>query len=845
MANHSLIVSGGENQFTVDPDEYSRQPERQAFTHVMLDGDRHETLRSISQRMRFKWNHVEEAQYEALRALLYQHVLLYLNDGNVPPLIETDKTYTNSSFNFVGIENGSSTHIAYYDTKTSLPDIEGDLEDDEYSTAHYQAIDVDDDNCVTITPELLNEYGYQKFLILSDVAQADVQHLRIRIKLSASDTHSTDLDGAIMYGWQNNSSWVELARTSNSDTQYLTFSTFDSAIAQSLVDPSDSYIRIVIQSMGTEQNGIGGIYADLDDGTYFSAGNVLNGGTDDICLSILFRPISAGVHTLISTQAADGAAGYTLKINKVGSDPAFMLFQMSDGVDQFEIWGATDPDTGATEDFTRVDVRIDRSSLANCKIYLNGSDDTDDSDDAAALAAVGDIDSAGAFAVGAYNDGSEYCDTEISDVRVYIAASAMWTLAQMIYHYNAPLDYTAAGGSYTSHWGFNDRTAAANGDSDGMITDGSGSGSHLDAVGGTTTNYGLHSRSTPAEIILSIYYVEVEINEALSLIITLGHTPVLSSGDVTWVKNLDTPATLGRNDYAIDTSAKTITVEQPSAHLDGDSQFFYQTDASFPESGITGDMTIEAWVQVDDFDAHMTIVSKWDDGNSKRSYLFGILSTEELYFAISSDGSDGADRASTNLSMTPGVWYHVAVIYDASESSSTFYVDGVALTDDGDTLLSAIADLTANFEIGNISSQGDWLLDGKIAHVAIFDDIRTPAELLTSAQRPEINLSAEGNIIGQWHFTEDGDATVIDNTQGDAGRDLIPYDGGDVTYANCGRGLPGTATPGDVIEVKYGRSFEGRILSLKERWHSGSPGSDRIRELVMLFETLATETVGS
>ena len=61
---------------------------------------------------------------------LHHNVLLYLDDGDVPPLIETGNVYTNSSFDFVGIENGSTTHIAYYDTNISLPNTEDDFEDD-------------------------------------------------------------------------------------------------------------------------------------------------------------------------------------------------------------------------------------------------------------------------------------------------------------------------------------------------------------------------------------------------------------------------------------------------------------------------------------------------------------------------------------------------------------------------------------------------------------------------------------------------------------------------------------------------------------------------------------------
>jgi len=223
--------------------------------------------------------------------------------------------------------------------------------------------------------------------------------------------------------------------------------------------------------------------------------------------------------------------------------------------------------------------------------------------------------------------------------------------------------------------------------------------------------------------------------------------------------------------------------------LDGNSQYFYRTDADFPESGLTGaqDLTIQAWIRPVSVTGQKAIVSKYDTTNSKRMYMLR-TNGDELEFFVSADGNAPAGwEVSTNANIVANKWQHVAVVYDASEQSAIFYINGYAVSDDGGTLDATIFDSDPDFVVGMHSATKTNFFGGGIAHVALFDDIRTGAEILTSATTPGEDLSVAGNIIGQWHFWEAGAAAAIDNTQGDAGRDLIPNDGGDKTFGNVGR----------------------------------------------------------
>jgi len=604
MANLSLLESGELNQISTDPDRFKRTPQRIGFNHKFLNGDNSESLRAVFYEMRASWNQVTETQYEALRALLFKNELLYLDDGDVPPLIETKTVYPTATYNYDGIENPSSTHIAYFASSASIPTEKDDLETTEFLTPHYAKIYEDDANYNLSQNPLLEYYLRQKFCIQSGIASGDVQRLRIKIACIGDDSSPLNKDGVIMYCW-NGTQWIELARTSDyqggTTKRYIKYNTFDATIAQSLVDSDDSYIRILIQS------------------------------------------------------------------------------------------------------------RHRRVLLNNLKLYM--------------------------------------------------------------------------------------------------------------------------------------HYVEVELNEGLSKIIPLSHTPVLTAGDVVWVENLTQEATLDRDEYSISTSEKTVTILEARTFADLESgEYFYRSDADFSESGITGanDLTIQGWIKVANVSGLKYIVTKWGAAGD-RMYLLGLLS-DALMFTVSDDGTGGYYNYSTAGLIAADTWTHIAAVYDASAGTVDFYIDGDFINQ-GTTLDHSIADKAPAFCIGTWVGETGYY-SGGLFNIALFDDKRTAEEIAASADDWDIDLSGEGNLIAQWLFDDAAAAAAIDNKQGDAGRDLVPYDGGDVIFDEL-RSTSGITVPGDEIEVKYNRQFEGDIVDLIERWHPGDPESSRVRELDMNFRTLAPEIVGS
>lgn len=539
-------VSLNGNVLLYDPDNYSRIPERLGSLHQTLGGRRVYDLRAIHYSLYLGWNVFEEDQYESLREIYYSNELLYFDDGDVPPLIESEVVYETAEYNYEGIANPSGTHRAYSDSSSSLPSSKSDFETTEFATADYDAIDGDDTSYKETADPSSGEYLYHKLLLLSSIDRDGVRRFRVKVKMSSGDSSPQGLDGGLLYAW-NGTNWVELARNTNSAITELTYSTAESEVAMQFVDSGDNYIRLLLRSrnrrdgannlslrtyyveceinegldltiglshkaildenddviwvknltqgtallpnfdytVSTDRRSvdIDGGSASLDGSSkYFSGGNVLNASTYDISISAWIKTTADSSEGSIVTKCPTlSSTGY-----------AFTYYYGANKL-YFYINGTNGPSPALSINdgkWHHVAVVADRSSDAT--FYVDGeavgaidiSEKNGVSTDSAANIQIGKT-------TGWMFNGN------MCDVKIYIADDDHWSAAQVLYQYNNPFDYSANSGPMTSYWLFTDDASATNADTDGMITDGSGLGNHLDAFGGDTANYGTHSRAIP------------------------------------------------------------------------------------------------------------------------------------------------------------------------------------------------------------------------------------------------------------------------------------------------------------------------------------------------------------
>lgn len=594
-------VALNESAIIYDPEEYSRDPEIIGGFLQTLGGRRIRDQRCVHYRFRLWWEYLEKGAFDLLYSLLIDGGKLYLDDGEVPTLTESETVYENAEEDYVGVTGPSSTNKAFTDNGSALPSAEDDYDTTEYDTAAYQKIDADDASKHETASPTAGNYLYHRFDIDPDINSGDAQRLRVLVKASCNDASDQNNDGAVLYIWDDtDGTWVVIAQSSSSAITELTYTTAETEVAQRYLDSSDQRIKLLLRSQAT--------------------------------------------------------------------------------------------------------------------------------------------------------------------------------------------------------------------------------------------------RTTGKDLTLRTYYVELEVNEGLDLVVTLSHRAILTDSDVIHVKNTDSAVVLVNGfEYSIAADRESITIFGVYAHLDGNSQYFYRTDADFPESGITGanDFTIQAWIKPDTVSGNTTVASKWHATSDKRMYLLLKIS-DELRLVISSDGTEPSTAGnSVGMDLVANEWAFIAVVYDASEGTADFYKNGVFISQ-VTGLEESIADKDPDFKVGAYNTD-DNLWDGGVAHVALFDDMRSAAEILASYSDPDLDLSGEGNIIAQWHFDEAAAATAIDNTQGDAGRDLTPYDGGDETFANCGRTLSGAT--GDEIEVKYDRYWEVAFDGMPEDLMNGVPSGDRVREVEVFLKTLSETPV--
>jgi len=162
-------------------------------------------------------------------------------------LTEKERVYDTALYNYENVTNPSCTHKAYKDSSSELPIASSDFETTEFSTSDYEYIDEDDSNYVEAINPNTDDYLYHKFLMQSTIDSIDVRRFKVRVMASCDDSSPKNLDGVVLYAW-NGTSWVELARNSNSNKLELSYSTTEPEVARQFVDSGDGYIRLILRS---------------------------------------------------------------------------------------------------------------------------------------------------------------------------------------------------------------------------------------------------------------------------------------------------------------------------------------------------------------------------------------------------------------------------------------------------------------------------------------------------------------------------------------------------------------------------------------------------------------------
>ena len=178
----------------------------------------------------------------------------------------------------------------------------------------------------------------------------------------------------------------------------------------------------------------------------------------------------------------------------------------------------------------------------------------------------------------------------------------------------------------------------------------------------------------------------------------------------------------------------------------------YASVADTAPLSITGDITLMTWVNLESAAADMVFASKHNISGDQRGYTFNYDNASgKILFGVSSDGT--AANFTTALSnygyFQTGVWFHVAVTYNAAAGTCKFYLNG-ALDSTGSGLKTSIFNNTAAFGVGCDfnGASGTNFFDGLTRAVRVFNAELTAAQVLA-----EMHASASANSpVGAWEL---------------------------------------------------------------------------------------------
>lgn len=174
-----------------------------------------------------------------------------------------------------------------------------------------------------------------------------------------------------------------------------------------------------------------------------------------------------------------------------------------------------------------------------------------------------------------------------------------------------------------------------------------------------------------------------------------------------------------------------------------------------PLYGKTSNFTLEAWANPTTWTtAHRILSDETTDSAGTRGVGFGTRDTKwrlTTYFV--QDYDTAADT------MTTGVWTHIAVTFDAS-NTATFYKNGQFLASIAPTK-GAMRESTGPMEIGRNPILTEYW-QGRVDEIRVWDYCRSAGEILDKWNRPL--LGTESGLLAYYPFNEGTGSSTLDGS---------------------------------------------------------------------------------
>lgn len=231
--------------------------------------------------------------------------------------------------------------------------------------------------------------------------------------------------------------------------------------------------------------------------------------------------------------------------------------------------------------------------------------------------------------------------------------------------------------------------------------------------------------------------------------------------------------TVSREDHT------SVNLNTSFAQFDGVNDYVVVADDSSLK--ITGDLTLEAWINPRGVGANTSfggiIVGKDD------AYLLGRYPDGSISFALD-DGTATFEFINTGYVAPENTWVHIAIVFDADESTVYTYANGdlVATNTNENTVALIPSSINSNSDtliIGGRENFGGQPFHGEIDEVRVWDAARTSEQIRENYDQ-QLD-GTESNLQAYYRFDDDDDVTTVRDLTSNGnhgtltnGADLIP-----------------------------------------------------------------------
>ncbi|MCW6049895.1 cyanobactin biosynthesis PatC/TenC/TruC family protein [Lyngbya sp. CCAP 1446/10] len=166
--------------------------------------------------------------------------------------------------------------------------------------------------------------------------------------------------------------------------------------------------------------------------------------------------------------------------------------------------------------------------------------------------------------------------------------------------------------------------------------------------------------------------------------------------------------------------------------------------------------TVEVWVMFIGGDGYRSVLTSRDgsDVNGCKGYLFYATPAGKWEFWLGSGEVGASWTVLSGPNVEINVWVHLTGVYDGKSDTAHFYVNGQEVSKQENVKFKANTKRPLRIGAGNTEQPGygDYLFNGKISEVRLWNKVRTAKEIQSKlVHRLKGN---EAGLVGYWSLSE-------------------------------------------------------------------------------------------